>query len=565
MNDNAKDFTMITPLFMFVQVIPPGIPVSVYAKMFYNISQPSDVCGQLEYDVLQFTCCDGKLHNGPRLSCCGSNAFSITQASCCQGQLTVNVSQLVSDCCGYKAYDPLNYLCCNTRILKRNKPYSKCCGKEVFDSHQLCCGVEKIVLTKISSNHKCCGNQQYDNKRQCCNYTVVTTRNLDGQCHVSNDTMITKPALTNRPNNCPPGEKGCGGACYYPTTEQCCNTSFQGPYPSGQKCYQGQAAYCGSSYYNPEKETCCAGSVKNRVHGNNLCCGTYPYSVVDEDRFCCNQSLSYERKEGKRCSRSGHLYQPDSQLVCESYVNRPGNHCCGKTTYDPQTEICCNGHRHGSFVNVSCCGKEAYNRSSGEKKCCAGTLYDLPLQGQHTNESQCCGSVLMEAGSTQTCCFAPGLALVYTTQPGFSCCGHLYPNTSLWSCCAGVLQPWTERQTRNHNESPGPRLLQLEDLYEDVCHNNVYIGTVETVSVRKNQMSVVMKNAVFLMLSKNQVRALSNPEYLRLSDHCSSPELVPGNTYIWMKANRTLEDIRFISDISDHPSPIYSILSMCSF
>ncbi|CAB1347576.1 unnamed protein product, partial [Coregonus sp. 'balchen'] len=115
-------------------------------------------------------------------------------------------------------------------------------------------------------------------------------------------------------------------------------------------------------------------------------------------------------------------------MVCGSHVhlNDPGKHCCGEETYDPQDEICCNGHK----------GK-GYNPSSVQMKCFAGTL----------------GSVLMEASSTQTCCFDPRArpALPYP----LTCCGHRYPNASLWSCCAGVL----------HHTPPAKTLFQDPGFY----------------------------------------------------------------------------------------------------
>ncbi|CAB1348577.1 unnamed protein product [Coregonus sp. 'balchen'] len=99
---------------------------------------------------------------------------------------------------------------------------------------------------------------------------------------------------------------------------------------------------------------------------------------------------------------------------------------------------------------MSCCGGKAYDPSSGKG------LYNLQVQDRLSEETHCCGSVLMEAGSTQTCCSAPGLDLLYPTQPGFSFCGHRYPNSSLWSCCAGVLHPRPEPHTTSKNMIAGP-------------------------------------------------------------------------------------------------------------
>ncbi|KAL0972924.1 hypothetical protein UPYG_G00196530 [Umbra pygmaea] len=287
------------------------------------------------------------------------------------------------------------------------------------------------------------------------------------------------------------------------------------------------------------------------------CCGDTPYGEADEGVLCCNNILYHGMKDGQRCSPSGHIYWPSTELVCGSKVHYIGKHCCGENTYDPKTEICCNGHRHIRSGNMSCCGVTAYNTSSLQKKCCAGTLYDW--QGR---ESQCCGNVLIEAGSNQTCCSASGLALVYNTQPGFTCCGFHYTNASLWSCCAGVLHPNLKPNTTKKNNDPGHKLLPLGDLtLEDLCYKNVSLGMVETVSVENNIRSIVMVNTMLKMASENRVQALHYPHYLTLPDHCGSPELVPGNTYIWVETPSM--EISFISDLSNYSSPLHSILSMC--
>eukprot|EP00063_Salmo_salar_P094088 XP_014068923.1 PREDICTED: uncharacterized protein LOC106612371 [Salmo salar] len=106
----------------------------------------------------------------------------------------------------------------------------------------------------------------------------------------------------------------------------------------------------------------------------------------------------------------------------------------------------------GRPKNVS--GGKAYDPSSGKNMCCEGTLYNLQVQDRLSEEAQCSGSVLMEVSSTQTCCSAPGQDLLYPTQPGFICRGHRYPNTTLWSCCVGVLHPRPESHTTSKNMIP---------------------------------------------------------------------------------------------------------------
>ncbi|XP_035629309.1 usherin-like isoform X1 [Oncorhynchus keta] len=587
--------TMNTPLRMFVlltlpcysahgQFNPFGIPVSVHAGKFYGMSPRDHICGGVNYRSLDFTCCEGVRHKGAGLSCCGKRAFSLTQASCCTyslepGQLTLNVSQLVSDCCGLRAYDPLNQLCCDSRILNRTQPHAKCCGKEPYDEdNQLCCGniIEgRKVLAKMSSHHRCCGDHQFNQQSHCCCSETLSPEPLNASCCASSSSNYRGNDASSP--NCMPGERPCGrGACFNPTTEGCCEnpTSLQGKrYLRHQTCCEGilsrnpcktaqgpyNVASCGSQVYNPDINICCAGQISHRVLGKNLCCGKTPYAVEDRRVLCCNQTLHRGVEAGHQCSPGGHLYLPSREIVCESrvHLNNPGKHCCGEETYNPQDEICCNGHKHRRLGNMSCCGGKAYDTSSGQMKCCAGTLYDLQVQGRLTEDAQCCGNILMEAGSTQTCCSAPGLDLLYPTQSGFTCCGHRYPNSSLWSCCAGVLHPRSERNTTSMNMIPGPRLLPLGDLKtEDLCYTEVLLGTVESVSMKMNERSIVMVNAMSLLASRGNVSTLPSPLYHTLPDHCSSPELVPGNTYIWVKTG-------FISDLSDHSSPLHSILSRC--
>ncbi|XP_071212786.1 uncharacterized protein [Salvelinus alpinus] len=554
-----------------------GIPVSAHAG-FYDTSPKDHLCGKGKYDVLDYTCCEKVLHEGVGLSCCGNRAFNLIRASCCEGQLT-HVSQLVSDCCGCRAYDPLNQLCCDSQILTRTQPHSKCCGKDLYDEHQLCCGnvQGRKVLTKRSGHHRCCGDQQFDQRSHCCCFDseLLTPEPLNASCCASPGfNVFQHRAIAQNSPNCMPGKKPCGlGACFNPTTERCCvnPSSHQGQsYSHDQARCDGTLShtpclYNGSQVYNPNINICCAGKLSNRVLGKNLCCGTTPYGVEDRGVLCCNQTLHLAVADGYQCSPGGHLYLPSRDMVCGSrvHLNDPGKHCCGEETYDPQYEICCNGHTHHRLGNMSCCGRKVYNQSSGQMKCCAGTLYNLQAQGRLIEDTQCCGSVLMAAGSTQTCCTAPGLDLLYPTQQGFTCCGHRYPNASLWSCCAGVLHPRPEPHNTTKNVIPGPRLLPLGDLKtEDLCHSRVLLGTVESVSVKMNERSIVMVNAWSLLASRGQVNALPSPHYVTLPDHCSSPELVPGNTYIWVEMPSS-DTIRFISDLSDHSSPVHSILSRC--
>ncbi|XP_042153043.1 uncharacterized protein LOC121839260 isoform X1 [Oncorhynchus tshawytscha] len=214
----------------------------------------------------------------------------------------------------------------------------------------------------------------------------------------------------------------------------------------------------------------------------------------------------------------------------------------------------------GGGLCMLCCRGKTYDPSSGQMKSVAGTLYDLQVQDRLSEDAQCCGNLLMEAGST--CCSDPGLDLLYPTQPGFTCCGHRYPNSSLWSCCAGVLHPRLEPHTTSMNMTPGPRILPLGSLKTEVlCDTRVLLGTVESVSVKRNERSIMMGKVMSMQALCGPVNALPAPHYLT---YCSSTELVPGNTDIWVETRHFSETVNFISDLSDYSSLLSSTLSRCS-
>ncbi|KAM9443243.1 uncharacterized protein ACWYII_014892 isoform 1-T1 [Salvelinus alpinus] len=368
---------MTTPLLMFVLLALPcysapgqlnryGLPVSAHSRDFYVRSPRDHLCDSGTFDILGFTCCEGVLRQGAGQSCCGNKSFNLTQASCCGGQLTLHVSQLVSDCCGSRAYDPLNQLCCDLQILIRTQPHSKCCGKELYnEDHQLCCGTVlqgRKVLTKMSGHHRCCGDHQFDQQSHCCCHITEPSnpKPLNASCCATAIQEVPHPppaqtcqhmGIAQNSPNCMPGKKPCGlGACFNPTTERCCvnPTSLQGQsYSHDHTPGHYHGASFGSQVYNPDINICCSGKLSNRVLGKSLCCGTTPYGVEDRGVLCCNQTLHLAVEDGYQCSPGGHLYRPSRGMVCGSYVhlNDPGKHCCGEETYDPQYEICCNGHK----------------------------------------------------------------------------------------------------------------------------------------------------------------------------------------------------------------------------
>ncbi|CAB1347585.1 unnamed protein product, partial [Coregonus sp. 'balchen'] len=245
--------------------------------------------------------------------------------------------------------------------------------------------------------------------------------------------------------------------------------------------FYGRDHFCGGLKYDVLDYTSCD-KVLHKGAGLS-CCGNRAFNLTQAS--CCEGRLTLNVSQLVSDCCGCRAYDPLNQLCCGSQIltrTQPHSKCCGKgpyngascgsQVYNPDINICCAGqlsnrvlgknlikylslHRHSRWGNKSCCGGKAYDPSSDQMKCCAGTLYNLQVQDRLSEEAQCCGTVLMEAGNNQTCCSAPGLDLLYPTQSGFTCCGHRYPNASLWSCCAGVLHPRSEPHTTNKNMIPG--------------------------------------------------------------------------------------------------------------
>ncbi|XP_071380347.1 galaxin-2 [Centroberyx affinis] len=335
--------------------------------------------------------------------------------------------------------------------------------------------------------------------------------------------------------------------------ECCCEMSQTPPNMRHMHgCTPGRSAAV-SKVYDPNTHICCGGHVSKKQPGINQCCGVRPYVLADHRVLCCNNILYTGREDGERCSVDGKPYHPAKGTMCSSAFHKSaGIHCCGKGFYNPDSEICCNGHRRPKAENTHCCGVEAYSISDPQMRCCAGKLYNLTNLGRVGGQVQCCGSILMSnpLGDTlglskDECCSSQDQALLYSAQPGFSCCGHLHYNTSLSSCWAGRLCP---------ARSPRPtesRLLSVGNLNTTKLCHQLRIGTLESMSVEKNKGVIVFRNVLDIYGRNGTVIPLASPHVLQVPDHCSWPELIPGHTYFWDFAN-------FFVDFN-HPSPLQSL------
>ncbi|XP_069003425.1 uncharacterized protein [Embiotoca jacksoni] len=213
----------------------------------------------------------------------------------------------------------------------------------------------------------------------------------------------------------------------------------------------------------------------------------------------------------------------------------PGQHCCGTDVYCPQLEICCNGHRHPKEENSHCCGVHAYNIKDPQKKCCAGTLYNVTLLGKRGGHQQCCGSILLTTQvdnilqNQAVCCSSEDQEVVYPAKTGFRCCGHLYYNSSLWSCCAWRLSPVHQLGQHPSTRDEESRLVSVNNLKEtDLC-KKMHIGTVESVSL----YSIVFSNVLIIHGQNGTVKPLPLHYILQTPERCNFPKLIRGKAYFF--------------------------------
>ncbi|XP_034404648.1 galaxin [Cyclopterus lumpus] len=233
------------------------------------------------------------------------------------------------------------------------------------------------------------------------------------------------------------------------------------------------------------------------------------------------------------------VYNPHTHVCCGGCVSEwkprthqfhglPGQRCRAKV-HLPHTEICCDGQRHLRQGNTHCCGVKAYNIKDPQMKCCAGTLHTVPIG----REAQCCGSTLQTAPKQNVCCLSEDMEVLYSAKMGFGCCGHLYYNSSLWSCCAGTLSPAPQPGCHRREKVKESILLSLNNLNEEDLCDEMQIGTVDSVSLHG-----IAFNSVLTIHGRSAiVIPLASPHILQTPDHCSVPKLVLGKSYFFDKVN----------------------------
>ncbi|XP_051580986.1 uncharacterized protein LOC127456499 [Myxocyprinus asiaticus] len=205
------------------------------------------------------------------------------------------------------------------------------------------------------------------------------------------------------------------------------------------------------------------------------------------------------------------------------------------------------------------CGSEVYDHNNKFLKCCSGHLNNISHLDRKT---ECCGIRLLKDKTKNICCSSASHAMLYETKDNHACCGQYYYNKSLWSCCAEHLKPTPSKTSTGQNVLPGKtdnssplyRLKPLLELIPDICNKTVLFGKVESVALYNNVRHIVL--GVFMTANKVIKKRILNVPL----DHCSSPALENGMTYLW-EENAPTKDLKEMSTTSLSPSLLSQILT----
>ncbi|KAI4874353.1 hypothetical protein NFI96_022211, partial [Prochilodus magdalenae] len=434
---------------------------------------------------------------------CENLSYEVDKYTCCDGSIHQGANL---SCCGRAAYNKLESSCCeNTLTVGLSQTVSYCCGSKAYNPlNQICC--KGVVHNKASAHTSCCDTSRH------------IQSNPTGDC--------SSPNLLNG------------------------NTSNTKIDQAGSA--DSKTPSCEQAFFNSPKEICCLGKTFLKGTGLSQCCGAESYELSEEGALCCNGHLYRNQPPGSTCT--GNVpYSPQNFTACQKHVHFPaGQQCCGTKPFDPREDICCNGHRHKRLPGMACCGPQGYNSSDDTHLCCSGHLHKL-TDKINKNEAECCGNVLL-TNKEQKCCHSAENTLVYNIQPDHFCCGHFYYNTSLWGCCAGQLIP----KPSNGTQAEVTLIRPLLDYnVSTICQQPVVLGTVESVAVKQNERFVVLKE----VLEFNRTMIFSgNSLKIGPLDHCLSPALELGRTYLWVNRENKYKPL---ADVTGLTTPIHAILRLC--
>ncbi|KAJ0063687.1 hypothetical protein NL108_006532 [Boleophthalmus pectinirostris] len=522
-----------------------------------------------------------------------NQTFNQENCTCCavhgQASLTDLLSEKVLSCCGLKVYNPLNEICCQSTVLNKPTATAQCCGREAFDEDsQLCCGPNnsKVILNRKSPDHRCCKTDQYNIKTQCCvmkHYSIqvesrfnvsldqrnavskmsqnlTDTEQFGYLCCGANSSKFMLPKESAKHQCCGPDKQ------FNIETECCCEKNGTLLVTPLSEC----PASCDGRMHNEsaQKITYTDGSVEH------LCCGANGSKVMlpkeSPKHQCCGPEKQFNIETEYCVEKNGTLQvMPLSQ--CPGEVDDKGtdphynqdvhqskskqqnkchleNQCCGNQVYNASTHICCSGYSHTKGKNIQCCGTDAYDIKSTNLKCCMGSLQNVT-----SKNALCCGYRLLK--KEETCCISESKQLLYSTKEGLQCCGHLYYNTSLWSCCLGKLSPLQQNQTSRKKQAQGSPHLSINNQEKQNLCNKVTLGKVESVSSCSIIFNSVMK------INAKEGLVYVEPQHVMVSEdpgNCILPEIKIGKVYFF---NRT--EVFVNLDNKSVYEALYFIVSMC--
>ncbi|XP_052001042.1 usherin [Xyrauchen texanus] len=220
----------------------------------------------------------------------------------------------------------------------------------------------------------------------------------------------------------------------------------------------------------------------------------------DEQDFC--GKTCYEPETQICCAGTIHSLK-DSHLCCEEqYVpalKDSGGVCCGGQFVQPLSqhqccggfyvlvppgEICCADsleRRVALGLGDSCCNGSPFVSGAGQI-CCGGQLYD-------GYSSQCCGGLLVPKG--MVCCGDANSGMAHKPISGFSCCGEHYINTFTSWCCAGPSGESKVHVIENRTASLKCCWSELIQLEEECC-NGVGFNPLTSVCADRAPASILI-------------------------------------------------------------------------
>ncbi|XP_038073926.1 uncharacterized protein LOC119742004 [Patiria miniata] len=281
---------------------------------------------------------------------------------------------------------------------------------------------------------------------------------------------------------------------YDPTREMCCDgTLHDVRTTTGQNCcgkqildnlshmccgqeaipiYDKKRCCGGTIVYDSETQMCCGNNVYAKSDDYNMCCGNYPMNTLQDT--CCHvigsSGLTSLPSKGRgQCCGLDLTYDPETQMCCQGQTEDaivsevvPKNDevaCCGGRAYSTSHQLCCAGIvLNATSGRTECCGNTAYNPDN--EHCCAETVFPIGHgkccgdRAYHPSGASCCQGVLHdgipEVTGVQACCgplsYLESESIccageIHDKAPGLECCGKDAFNSNTQLCCAGNILP----------------------------------------------------------------------------------------------------------------------------